>query len=186
MKTRLGAEWLERRGFRTRIIERHFDEHTKRRDGDPRIALCGFDNAASRRLLEEAGFDLVVESGIGGTLDRFDRIVLHTFPEASAKASDIWAQETRAEPSVDPSLFGEMDSQCGMVLQEIAGKAISSSFTGACASALVMAEVLKAIHGGGRREFLSLQLRDFERPESPPSDDNYQLRVVRNGLVNAQ
>lgn len=186
MKTRLSADWLELRGFRTRIIERHFDENTKRRGEEPRIALCGFDNAASRRLLENAGFDLVVESGIGGSLDRFDRILLHTFPEASAKASDIWARDSREEQSVDPLLFGKVDGQCGMVLEEIAGKAISSSFTGACASSLVLAEVLKAIHGGARREFLNIQLRDLERPESLPSDENYQCRVARNGLVNAK
>ena len=84
---------------------------------------------------------------------------------------------------MNPALFGEADGECGIVFQEIAGKAISSSFTGACASALVVGEVVRALHGGRRCEFLSVQLRDLERPINPYRDECYQLRVARNGSV---
>jgi len=185
LKTRLCAAWLERRGFRTRLIERPFDETIRRSTDEPRIALCGFDNAESRRLLEDPGFELVIECGLGGTLDRFDRIILHTFPEASTTARNSWPQIANDKQDVDLSLFDIPQVKCGMVLNAIAGKAISSSFTGACASALVIAEVLKAIHGGDRREFLAYQIRDPERPGVVEKSENYQLRVARNGLVKA-
>jgi hypothetical protein len=182
MKTRMSADWLEARGFRTRILERPF-EHTHRVDEEPRIALCGFDNAKSRTLLEDAGFDLVVDCGLGSSLDHFDRIVLRTFPDASVKARDVWAKEASVIPGIDPALLGEAEGECGIVLQEIAGKAISSSFTGACASALAVAELLRAVHGGQRCEFLKVQLRDLELPTSPYRPEHYQLRVARNGTV---
>jgi hypothetical protein len=82
-----------------------------------------------------------------------------------------------------PSLFEEPEGECGILLQEIAGKAISSSFTGACAGSLAIAEVVRAIHGGRRCEFVALQLRDLELPRNPYRDENYQLRVARNGTV---
>lgn len=183
LKTRLAAEWLEQRGFRTRLIERAFDETCKRTSDEPRVALCGFDNAEARQVLEEVGFELVVDAGLGASLDHFDRIVLRTFPDASQTARDTYQKHAADVTAMNPALFGEPDGECGIVFREIAGKAISSSFTGACASALVVGEVLRAMHGGQRREFLSVQLRDLERPSKPYRDENYQLRVARNGSV---
>jgi len=185
LKTRLCSHWLEERRFRTRIIERPFNVNTRRAWDEPRIALCGFDKPEPRRLLEDAGFELIVEAGLGGTLDRFDRIVLHTFPEASASPREIWIAGPEKQSELDLSLFGDDKSECGIVLQDIAGKAISSSFTGACASALAIGEILRAIHGGRRCEFIAVHLRDFERPINPYRIENYQLRVARNGLVRA-
>jgi hypothetical protein len=183
LKTRLCADWLEKRGFHTRLIERPFDENSQRTGSEPRVALCGFDNPGSRRIIEDAGFELVVDAGLGASLDHFDRMVLRTFPDASQRARDIWANLPTELPTTDPTGFGNPEDECGIVLQEIAGKAISSSFTGACASTLVVAEVLRAIHGGKRAEFMAVQLRDFELPRSPYRDENYQLRVARNGTV---
>lgn len=183
LKTRLSAEWLEQRGFQTRLIERSFDASTKRERNEPRVALCGFDNAESRQILEDANFELIVDAGLGASLDHFDRFVLRTFPDASQKARDIWASPPGEISAIDLSLFEKPEGECGIVLQEIAGKAISSSFAGACASSLVVGEVLRAIHGGRRCEFIALQLRDLELPRNPYRDENYQLRVARNGTV---
>jgi hypothetical protein len=63
-KTRICSEWLEQRGFETTIVERAFDAATKRTDDEPFIGLCGFDAAEPRTLLEDAGFDLVIECGL--------------------------------------------------------------------------------------------------------------------------
>ena len=82
-KTRICADWLEERNFRTTITERAFDSHTKRTGNEPFVACCGFDSGESRRHLEEVGFDLIVECALGADTARFDRIILHTFPNAS-------------------------------------------------------------------------------------------------------
>ena len=183
LKTRVCAEWLGRRGFDTRLVERSFDMNTKRESNEPRVALCGFDNPESRQILEDAGFELIVDAGLGASLDHFDRIVLRTFPDASQKAHDIWDKPTAEVSAIDVSMFEQPVGECGIVLQEIADKVISSSFTGACASSLVVGEVLRAVHGGRRCEFVALQLRDLELPRNPYRDENYQLRVARNGTV---
>ena len=183
LKTRLSAEWLEQRGFQIRLVEREFNKNTKRESHEPRVALCGFDNRESRQILEDADFELIVDAGLGASLDHFDRIVLRTFPEASQKARDIWATPVPKSGAIDATLFEQPEGECGIVLQEIAGKAISSSFTGACASSLVVGEVLRAIHGGRRCEFVTLQLRDLELPCHPYRDEDYRLRVAKNGTV---
>jgi hypothetical protein len=152
-KTRVCSRWLEDRGFETRIIERPFNEMTKRAGEDPYVSLCGFDNLRSRSMLEGAGFDLVVECGLGGDTDNFDDILLHTFPDASEKA------------------------------RALEGKAISSSFVGAYASALAVGEVLRGLHGGVRIELIHAHLRSNDAPGVVVLNEVYQNRFARSGYV---
>lgn len=184
MKTRIASRWLENRGFKTRIIERRFDEQTRSGIDEPRIALCGFDNPESRRLLESAGYDLIVDAALGGDVNRFDRVVMRTFPDASEKASDIYKIASREKTQLDPELFDIEKETCGILFEDLAGKAVSSSFVGATASAFAVAEVLKALHGGTRCEFLSVYLRDLGEASVSLLDEQYQLRVAKNGFIN--
>jgi len=186
MKTRIASQWLEQRGFNTRIIERPFDENTRCGAGEPRVALCGFDNAESRRSLELAGYDLIVDAALGGDVNRFDRIVLRTFPDASEKASEIYKSASREKPLLAPELFDMEKESCGILFEDLAGKAVSSSFAGATASAFAIAEVLKALHGGTRCEFLNVHLRDLREAAIGLLDEQYQLRLAKNGFVNVR
>jgi hypothetical protein len=129
------------------------------------------------------GFDLVVDCGLGATLDRFDRLVLRTYPAGSQTAREIWSQAKTEKQEFDLALLDESDEKCGIVAAEIAGKAISSSFTGACASAVAVGEILRAIHGGFRCEVMAFHLRDFDLPRNPFLQEQYQLRVAKNGTL---
>lgn len=180
-KTRVGAQWLEARRFQTKLVERPFDAHTYPNGNDPRIALCGFDTATSRRLLENSGFDLVVESGIGGELTSFDHILFHTFPNASKTPAQIWAEEP-AKIIKPAALNGfNQDKHCGIVAQTLAGKAISSAFIGGIAGAFVIAKLLRGLHGGSRIEFLRFHVRRDRRPTAVPVAENYQRRFAPSG-----
>ena len=44
-KTRAMALWCESRGFRTSIVERRFADDFRVAGDEPRVALCGVDNA---------------------------------------------------------------------------------------------------------------------------------------------
>ena len=186
LKTRTCAAWAEARGFRTKLIERAFDANTRVGDDEPRVALCGFDSATGRRDLEVAGFDLVVECGLGSSLDQFDRLLLHTFPDASKHPRDLWPETARPETSdFDPALFGvELDeSECGVVLETLARKPISASFVGATAAALVVAELLRGLHGGQRYELLRLHLRGDDSLGFASKPEPYQRRHAANGTL---
>ena len=187
-KTRLCASWLEARDFRTAITERRYNEHTVRAGDEPYLALCGFDNAAARTHLEDSGFDLVLEAALGGSLSTFDRIMMHTFPDASKTARTIWgghAQES-AQPTAEIVELTKDIEDCGILAISLANKAISASFVGALAGALVLGEALRACCGGVRCEILSGMVRNFEaRDVALHQRESYSKELARNGIVNA-
>ncbi len=92
-KVRVVADWLDRLGFDTYLEERRFGAWTKRTENEPGVALCGVDNAEARAALEDAGFDLVIEAGLGGGTEAFRSISLHSFP-ATRTARAIWTKTT--------------------------------------------------------------------------------------------
>lgn len=181
-KTRICAGWLEERGYATTITERPFDALTKRASEEPGIACCGFDKAEPRRILEDAGFDLVVECALGAEAYRFDRLILHTFPSASKTPAEIW--KTFEDPKADPNLVKafEQKDDCGIVAETLAKKAIASSFVGALGGALVVAEIVRAFHGGTRCELVQLHVRHGGLGVVTLVED-YLLRVGRSGFV---
>lgn len=167
-KARIVAKWLDQRGFDTVVEERLFGEWTRKAPSEPGVALCGVDNPESRVALENAGFGLVVEAGLGAGLDSFRAIGLHTFP-ASRSAGSIWGkyigqgnQSFRAAPAY-ASLAAEGMDECGLV--QLASRTIAVPFVGLIAGCLVIAEVLRRLHAGIAIEVLStstLALGDTE------------------------
>lgn len=184
-KTRVCSEWLENRGFKTIVTERPFDETTKRTGDEPFIACCGFDAAKPRRILENTGFDLIVECALGADTARFDRIILHTFPDARHRPATIWANDD--EPEADRNLVEAFRTKedCGILAETLAKKAISSSFVGAVAGALVTGEILRALNGGVRCELIQTHLRQNVQPGVIVNDEVYALRAARSGFCSA-
>jgi hypothetical protein len=155
-KTRTCAAWLEARGFRTRIVERPLDEYFRCRADEPRLALCGFDSNAARRHLASADFLRVVEAGLGGTAENFDTISLHTLPNPRTP-EELWPEVDKAEREKEHAHWTRVASEnagylalgadeCGRY--DLAGQSVAVPFVGAAASTLVVAEVLRLLHGG--------------------------------------
>ena len=187
-KTRLCSRWLEARKFATLISERRFGEFTRRMDEEPYLALCGFDSSDSRLLLEKAGFDLILEAGLGGNLGSFDRVSLHTFPSAAQSPEQIWPRSSGQDSEINPAIYeflkGMSDEVCGILPLTIAGKAISASFVGACTGALVIAETIRGLNGGIRYDKVSLQLRDLLSIHAIIHKNGpYSLELARNGFT---
>jgi hypothetical protein len=78
-KTRLVASHLERRGSAIAIVERKFDAQTKRQPIEPGLVLSGFDNFEAHHALGSAGFELIVDAGLGSSYDRYLNILIHSF-----------------------------------------------------------------------------------------------------------
>lgn len=167
-KTRAMAAWSERRGFTTAIQERLFDASFRRQDDEPTIALCGLDNGAGRRALDQVGFDFVVEAGLGRGYRDFRAIRLHTLP-ASRPASQIWRGLSADEPVEDRPAYkgmladGALD-RCGVTI--LAGKAVGAPFVGAAAATLAISEVLRLLHGGAVHELIDVDLKAPEYRKS--------------------
>lgn len=183
-KTRACASWLERRGFRTLLVERPFDENFRRRDDEPGLALCGFDSNPARRDLATARFLRVVESGLGGTPNNFDTISLHTFPNPRTPVElwpdyspeDISKRQARQERMAreNPAYARTGEDECGRY--DLAGKSIAVPFVGATAAALVIAETIRMFHGGQSYTDIKMSLANLEA-RSARTSGNYQDEI---------
>jgi hypothetical protein len=174
-KTRTMAQWAERRGFTTTITERLFDGHTKRLPHEPAIALCGLDNAAGRRQLDHAGFEFVAEAGLGRGHADFRSMLIHTLP-GDVPAAKLWEGVDSATSAVDAAAYrklldeGSLD-RCGVTL--LAGKAVGAPFVGATAAAIVIAEVLRLLHGAPINRLVELNLVDPDHRRSAAQRNDF-------------
>lgn len=166
LKTRVTAQWLEARGFSTRLIERRVDGSFRRTDREPLIALSGFDDNQARQWLAEAGFGLLFDSGLGGEVANFDTIAFRAWPNLRP-ASELWPLESTQERSdralrkqrhalSNDAYRGLETDECGRI--QIAGASVAVPFVGAVAACVVIAEMLKRVNEGPAFDELKVRL----------------------------
>lgn len=196
-KSRAVAKRLEALGFKTTITERRFSNVTQRGIGDPGVALSGIDDPGPRRFLEEAGFDLIVDAGLGGNSQNYLDILIHSFP-SEIKAAEAWPERRISPPNYPGGQPAYLDQrrqmrettnltdgeiECGIV--EVAGRSVGASFVGCVAAALVLCEVLRSLIHGPRFQILSLSLRSPDTRKAILKiglDPNVNLGFVPAGL----
>jgi hypothetical protein len=155
LKTRMVADWLEARGYRTRLVERRVDEHFHRTATEAVVALSGFDDNAARRWLSAAGYEAIFDAGLGGEAFNFDTIAFRAWPNPRP-ADELWPLETdeekgaraaRREQLIREARYDALtDDECGRML--LAGQSVAVPFVGAFSSCVAFAELLKATNGG--------------------------------------
>jgi len=171
-KTRICSDWAERRGFRTRLIERRFDADLRVAHDEPTLALCGVDNPQTRAILEGAGFASVFEAGLGAGVEDFRLIRTHSFP-ALVGAEELWTDEASGaelggeadRPAPLPPAYNDLRKQgaiddCG--LTRLAEVAVGAPFVGMTAAAVLISQVLRMVAGGRRPTVSNLDLRALQ------------------------
>ena len=164
-KTRAMAAWAEQRGFATSLQERMFAADFTRQAEEPAVALCGLDNGAGRRALDQVGFDFIVEAGLGRGHRDFRTMRLHVLPGRRA-AADIWKKASEEEKVEDRPAYAKLMEEglldrCGMTL--LAGKAVGAPFVGSIAATLALSEVLRLLHGGAVYQLIDVDLLGLEQ-----------------------
>lgn len=178
-KTRVLASWAERRGFQAEIQERLFGPWIQRQNFEPTVALCGIDNALGRRALDQAGFDLVLEAGLGRGHRDFRTMRLHSFP-GSRSSEEIWTRtdavrdDATQQAAYEDLLHKGALDQCGVTL--LAGKAVGAPFVGATAAALVLSELLRILHGGSLNQLVDVDLLGVEHRTVVPNKISFHRR----------
>lgn len=163
-KTRAMAAWAESRGFSASIVERLFAADFRRQANEPAVALCGLDNALGRQALDQVGFDLVVEAGLGRGHQDFRRIRLHTLPGRRG-AAELWPIHPADESATTQPAYSRLRDEgmldrCGMTL--LAGKAVGAPFVGAVAASLALSEVLRLLHGADVHQVIDVDMLALE------------------------
>lgn len=174
-KTRAMAAWAERRGFATALQERMFAADFERQPEEPAVALCGLDNAAGRRALDQIGFDFIVEAGLGRRHRDFRTMRLHVLPGRRA-AADIWKQTSEGEkvegrPAYAKLMEDGVLDRCGMTL--LASKAVGAPFVGSVAATLALSQVLRPLHGGAVYQLIDVDLLSLDQRLASRHPDDF-------------
>jgi len=162
-KTTVVENWLTALGWHVRVVARDFDAQQRCQQDDPRIALFGVDNAVARRAIEGAGFEHVVDVGLGAGYRDFRAVRVRSFP-GSSFASEIWASEPAQPAAQAPAylnLARETGDQCGVTT--LATRAVGAPFVGAVAAGLAITAALTASAGLPLASVIDLNLRDPRR-----------------------
>jgi hypothetical protein len=172
-KVRVSADWLEKRGFRTRMIERRFSELDQFAEDDPHLVLVGVDWSPTRAHVAAAatrvhGGIQVLDVGLGSDTQDFDELVLHASPFGPADL-ERWRAAPEREASRTASLASSQSMRevadasgldaCGSV--RLAELSVAVPFVGAAAGAVVVSEVLRRLAGAPPVRTVSLRLRDL-------------------------
>jgi hypothetical protein len=179
-------------------VERRFDAAFRVQDAEPKLAFCGFDVNSARRDLRDAGFQTVVESGLGGTKNNFDTISLHTlpnprpveelWPDLSTEEQEREDAERERVANENPAYRSLAHDQCGR--RELAGKSVAVPFVGTTAATLATAEAVRLLHDGPRYSSLKVTLGDLGRRSTSRTGEysvedavNLQFAEAGSGMV---
>ena len=187
-KTRAMAEWAEQQGFSVSLLERYFMADFSRQNDEPAVALCGLDNGLGRRALDKAGFDMIVEAGLGRRHRDFQKIRMHTLP-GRRTAEEIWPKIDQAAETKLPDVYANLVSagaldQCGATL--LAGKAVGAPFVGMVASCFVVSEVLRVLHGGQTCQLADIDLLSVDHRNIICCDPGSNFAQFNPGFTTAQ
>lgn len=159
-KTRYGLAWAKARSFRTKIIERFLDGHTRVADDgrEPRFAMAGLHDLETRKLMAATGFNVVMDGGLGAKHSDFMHFAVNIF-HAGRSAARHWEgalqeQTKQREHSElnDPRLalpaYTALATRdpCGAAM--LAGKSVAGAFVGAAAGAVMAAQAVRLASTG--------------------------------------
>ncbi len=162
-KARKTAAWAETRGFGTVLCERRFDEATRPGRGDPRLLLAGVDNLDARRLTPTAGYDLVIDAGLGATGPEAFDLRLHAFPgrrSALEAWPDIRVDPVSLTPALEKAVRDGLIDACGAIT--IAGKSVGVPCTALAAAAIQVGQACRAIATRRCADLVDISLRALD------------------------
>lgn len=145
LKTRMAEAWAVARGFRISRVDRALGEDLRVSGTEPRLALSGFDKVAPRKLLAAAGFEAIVDVGLGRTASDFDRYRVNVFDEVR-RIDDHFAGIT--DPVVPPDApdspaYAQLQSEIGRCgAAEIGNASVAVPYVSAIAGATAIARTI--------------------------------------------
>lgn len=165
-KTVLAETWAKKKGFDVRRVDRFLDSHQRLQEGEPKVALCSFDNIKSRKLLDDVGYDVVIDSGLGRTHRNFDVYRVTVF-DASYLASSHFSSAGDPTPTApqDYQMLAGLD-ECGAA--KFQGISVAAPFVSTVAGAIAVARTIAICSGSYVPRNEKRRLGDIESRYAPP------------------
>ena len=102
-------------------------------------------------------------------------MLIHTLP-GDVPAAKLWESVDAAAGAIDAAAYrkllddGSLD-RCGVTL--LAGKAVGAPFVGATAATVVIAEVLRVLHGAPVNRLVELNLINLDHRRTAPQRNDF-------------
>lgn len=179
-KTRLVSAAMEEVGWDARLVERRYHGGRLRAPEDPVLLIAGLDNTRARRVLDEAGFPVVLDAGLGAGPDGFLGMAIRRLP-AARPSRELWPASPPPRPEAAGTgaayraLEQETGDRCGV--EELAGRTVATAFVGMTAAAWTIGGLLRELHGGRRYELIDCTLREPGTVVAIEADDQQLARV---------
>lgn len=157
-KTRVASEWVEKLGWSTELIERKFTDKTEVTVDDPSFVIAGLDSITPRKSILNAGFDYMIDAGVGHGPFDFELAQIRVFKKGS---ESNWNNQSKAK-DVDKILSTEAYEalakidKCGAFA--LAEASVAVPFVGAAVGALSLAQVLRLTAMKETRALLQVEL----------------------------
>lgn len=158
-KTRVAASWFKP-AWDTSLIERRHHGDIRVTVDDPTILFAGLDNVPARLNVAGAGFDYVVDAGVGHGAVDFESFQLRVL----RKGADLAKQWSAPENAKDVDAMLEREGyrdlakkdRCGAF--ELAEGSVAVPFVGAFVGAIGVAQAMRVSSGHVTAEFLQAEL----------------------------
>jgi hypothetical protein len=177
-KTRVVARAMEPLGWDARLIEHRYAGGALYRPGDPMVLFAGVDNPGARHLLDDAGFPVIFDTGLGAGPDGFLSMSIRRLP-AARPSRQLWpaSPPTPVVPDVPiyRALANAGGDRCGVEL--LASRTVATAFVGLTAACWAVGGLLRELHGGERYELIDYTLRDPGRVSSVVAHEQRLARV---------
>ncbi len=186
-KTRLVERTMAPLGWDTRLVEHRFLGGKLYAPGEPAVLFAGVDNPAARQSLDESGFPVIFDAGLGAGPDGFLAMSIRRLP-AARSSRELWSAAS-PPPNAGLSaayqaLAAESGDRCGVEL--LATRAVATAFVGLTAACWSVGGLLREMHGGRRYELVDYTLRSPGKVLSVPAHEQRRARVPTVASTGAQ
>lgn len=148
LKTKLVEQWLDRRGFSVRRVDRRLQATDRLVEGEPMLAFSGLDKIAARQEMASVGFAAIIDAGLGRTARDFDRFRVTVFNAERPIGAYFAGMEDPTPGGVPGSLAYQAlaeEDRCGAA--EIAGASVAVPHVSAVAAAVGLARMIALVSG---------------------------------------
>lgn len=149
LKNKVAENWIERRGFDVRRMDRRLLPSDRLTADEPALAFSGVDKIGARRDMASIGFDAIIDAGLGRTARDFDKFRVNVF-HAQRRIDQHFADVAETKPADLPisAAYRALEASVGRCgAAEVAGASVAAPHVSAVAAAIAVSRAIALVSG---------------------------------------